>query len=142
MSKIVTLRPEDLKNSFMFSKGNNRKGQPLDFRDASGRPLYGKMRRTLLLGLQLQQERYNTKRLDAELLSLEELKVKVDSIVNNQFKASSTDKQAILDAYYLKQFNEYSKLSKEELEVFSLEGLDDIQKKALSNAYAQLKGKS
>lgn len=142
MSTIVTIRPEDLRKSFAFSKGNNRKSNSIDLRDASGKPLTGKIRRTLLTGLQLQQQRYNTKRLEAELLSLDELKVKATRIVNNEFKASSTDKQAILDGYYLKSFNEYSKYSKEELEGLTEANLDEIQKQALLNAYKQLEGKS
>lgn len=143
MSTVVTIKPEDLRKGFAFSKGNNRKNNSLDIRDASGKPLKGKIRRTLLTGLQLQQQRYNTKRLEAELLTIEDLKVKVDGVVNGTLKISSTDKQAILDGYYMKSFTDYGKCSLEELDTISLEAnLDEIQKQALINAYQQLKGNS
>lgn len=143
MSTVVTIKPEDLRKGFVFSKGNNRKNNSLDIRDASGKPLKGKVRRTLLTGLQLQQQRYNTKRLEAELLNLEELKSKVDAIVTGILKISSTDKQAILDGYYMKSFTDYTKCSVEELDdILKEANLDEIQKQALLNAYEQLKGKS
>lgn len=137
MSKILTLNPNDLQHKFMFSKGNNRNTNSLDLRDSAGHKLQGKVRRKLLHALELQQLRYNNKRLEFHKLNDSEFIEKLNQIENNILKMSFTDKQAFLDSYYTTKYNEYLEikdLNELALKEINQKELNFIQKKALQDA--------
>lgn len=129
MSKNLILSPEDLKYPQIFSKGNNRNSNLT--LDISGKPIRGKIRRHLVIAMQLQQDRYNSQRESLKTLSIDELKELFNQIENNTLKKSKTDKQAILDTYYTKIIDVYKEYSMENLSTIDTKELNIIETEAL-----------
>lgn len=110
-----------------FSKNRNGKSKSLDVRDMSGKPIRGSVEGHYQQVNNKIQDRYDTKKEAFQLLNFEQIK----DIYRNPVKptiCSNTDKAALADVYFDKQYHIYDELSIEQLEEINDESLNTVEK--------------
>lgn len=110
-----------------FSKNRNGKSKSLDVRDMSGKPIRGSVEGHYQQVNSRIQDRYDLKKEAFQLLNFEQVK----EIYNNPVKptiCSNTDKAALADVYFDKQYQVYEQLSIEQLEEINDESLNTVEK--------------
>ena len=110
-----------------FSKNRNGKSKSLDVRDMSGKPIRGSVEGHYQQVNNKIQDRSDTKKEAFQLLNFEQIK----DIYRNPVKptiCSNTDKAALADVYFDKQYHIYDELSIEQLEEINDESLNTVEK--------------
>jgi len=110
-----------------FSKNRNGKSKSLDVRDMSGKPIRGSVEGHYQQVNNRIQDRYDNKKEAFQLLNFEQIK----DIYRNPVKptiCSNTDKAALADVYFDKQYQIYDELSIEQLEEINDESLNTVEK--------------
>ena len=113
-----------------FSKHRNSLSKSLDVRDLAGNPIKGSVKRHFNSVLERIEKRYNIKKEAFSLLSIEQLK----DLYNNPVKpqvCSSTDKSALADVYFDKQYQIYEQEVVENLNNIDQTQLNEVEKIAL-----------
>jgi hypothetical protein len=131
MTKVV-ITPS---GNFTPSKHRNQK-RGMTFVDTAGNVIKGDLRKHYLKCFEKQQSRYLLKLEAFQLLSKEQLK---DLFLNpvRPTVSGSTDKKALIQAYYNVSFNSFSEQSLDDLKGIgenTINNLDSVEKQSLKDA--------
>jgi len=131
MTRVV-ISPSD---GFIPSKHRNQK-KGMTFVDTAGNVIKGDVRKHYMKSFEKQQARYLLKLEAYQLLSIQELK----DLFANPVKptvSGSTDKKALIQAYYNVTFNKFSEQSLDDLKGIgenTINNLDSVEKQSLKDA--------